>query len=57
MMELGAHESALNQGRRVTLPIEGELETDAMIRDAQHRKYGVDPLDVEAMLSISYPRP
>lgn len=57
MMEIGARESALNQGKRVKLPIEGDLETDTLTRDAQKQKYGVDPLDVEAMLSISYPRP
>jgi predicted dehydrogenase len=57
MMEVGAHESALNQGRRIALPIEGDLEADALTRESLRLKYGVDPLDVEAMLSISYPRP
>ena len=57
MMEIGAHESALNEGKRVKLPIEGDLEADALIRANLMKKYGVDPLDVGAMLSISYPRP
>ncbi len=57
MMEIGARESALNDGKRVRLPVDGELETDALTRAALRQKYGVDPMDVEAMLSISYPRP
>jgi predicted dehydrogenase len=57
MMEIGARESALNEGKRIHLPIQGDLETDAIIRANLRKKYGVDPLDVDAMLSISYPRP
>ena len=57
MMEVGAHESALNEGKRIKLPIEGDLESDEITRAALRKKYGVDPLDVEAMLGISYPRP
>jgi hypothetical protein len=57
MMEIGARESSLQEGRRVKLPVEGDLESDALARAALQRKYGVDPLDVEAMLSISFPRP
>ncbi len=57
MMEIGAHESALNEGKRVKLPLQGDIEADALTREALKQKYGVDPLDVEAMLAISYPRP
>jgi predicted dehydrogenase len=57
MMEIGARESALQEGRRIRLPIEGDLESDALERERQRTKLGVDPLDVEAMLAISYPRP
>ena len=57
MMEVGAHESALQEGRRIRLPLEGDLEADALELGRLAEKYGVDPLDVEAMLSISYPRP
>jgi len=57
MMEIGAHESALQEGRRIKLPIEGDLEADALTREAQKKQFGVDPLDVEAMLSVSFPRP
>ena len=57
MMELGAQESVLSEGKRIRLPLEGDLEADALVRESQKKEYGVDPLDVEAMLSISYPRP
>ena len=57
MMEIGAHESNIQEGRRIKLPIEGDLESDALERERQRKQFGVDPLDVEAMLSISYPRP
>lgn len=57
MMEAGAHESALRDGARVALPLAGAIEADEIARRALREKHGVDPLDVEAMLSISYPRP
>ena len=57
MMEIGARESALQEGKRIPLPLKGDLESDAIEREKQHKQFGVDPLDVEAMLSISYPRP
>jgi len=57
MMEIGAHESNLQEGRRIRLPLEGDLESDAITREAQRKQFGVDPLDVEAMLSVSFPRP
>jgi len=57
MMELGAKESALQQGRRIKLPITGELETDSIIRQEQKEVFGVDPMDVQAMLDLSFPKP
>ena len=57
MMEVGAGESARQEGRRIHLPIAGDLEVDALEREQQRAQFGVDPLDVEAMLNISYPRP
>jgi len=56
MMEIGAHESNLQEGRRIKLPIKGDLESDAITRAAQKKQFGCDPLDVEAMLSVSFPR-
>jgi predicted dehydrogenase len=57
MMEIGAHESALQEGRRIHLPLEGDLESDALTRETLRKQLGCDPLDVEAMLSVSFPRP
>jgi hypothetical protein len=39
------------------LPLAGELIAEDQARRALHEKYGVDPLDIEGMLAISYPRP
>jgi len=57
MMEVGAKESALKEGARVRLPIQGEPESDGRIHAALRARFGVDPLDIEAMLAISYPKP
>ena len=57
MMEIGARESVLQEGRRVALPLDGDLEADQRMRAGIRTKLGVDPLDVEGMLSISYPKP
>ena len=57
MMEVGSKESAINEGKRMTLPLKGETEADARTRDSLKREYGVNPMDVEAMLAISYPKP
>lgn len=57
MMEIGARESAVQQGALITLPLVDDLETDRTVRESLHRAFGVDPLDVDAMLSVSFPRP
>ena len=57
MMEVGAKESAINEGKRITLPLKEDTEADARPRENLKREYGVDPMDVEAMLAISYPKP
>jgi hypothetical protein len=57
MMEMGAKESALNEGKRIRLPIEGELEAEALVRQAQQKQFGVDPMDVAGMLAISHSKP
>ena len=59
MMEVATRESALQDGRRLSLPLpsEGELESEARLRAEEKQRYGVDPLDIEGMLAISYPRP
>jgi hypothetical protein len=57
MMEIGAHESVLQEGRRIKLSLEGDMESDAIERERQRKQFGCDPLDVEAMLAVSFPRP
>jgi hypothetical protein len=42
---------------RLELPLEGDLESEALLRAEQEREYGVDPLDIEGMMSIKYPLP
>ena len=56
MMDVGARESVLREGARVRLPIQEEIESDALIEAELRKKYGVDPMDVEAMMEISVPR-
>ena len=57
MMEVAARESAMQDGRRLSLPLESDLESEAAIRAEEKQRYGVDPLDIDGMLAISYPRP
>lgn len=57
MMEVATRESARQAGKQLTLPLTGELESEAALRAEQRQLYGVDPLDIEGMLAISYPRP
>ena len=57
MMEVATRESAINNGVRLDLPLEGGLESEALLREEQELEYGVDPLDIEGMMSIRYPQP
>ncbi|UCH24718.1 MAG: Gfo/Idh/MocA family oxidoreductase [Trueperaceae bacterium] len=57
MMEVAARESTMQEGKRLQLPLEGDLESEEVLRAKERANYGVDPLDIEGMLAISYPRP
>lgn len=57
MMEVGARESALRGGTRLALPLTGDLASEEQVRAELRARYGVDPLDIDAMLGIAYPRP
>jgi hypothetical protein len=57
MMEVGVRESVLRDNSRVALPLEGDLESEHKVANALRETYGVDPLDIEGMLAISYPKP
>ncbi|MBQ7063401.1 MAG: Gfo/Idh/MocA family oxidoreductase [Firmicutes bacterium] len=57
MMEVAARESILNQGKRIALPLEGDIEADHVILKNMEARLGFDPLDVEAVLGYKAPRP
>ncbi len=57
MMEVGCRESSIQEGKRLALPLPGELESENEVRMALHVKHGVDPMDIEAMLERAIPRP
>lgn len=57
MMEMCARESAMQGGRRIPMPYDGELEIDTLILKKMKESYGVDPLDVEAMMSYVHQKP
>jgi hypothetical protein len=57
MMEVAARESALRNGERLDLPLTGDLEAERRMRESLKGKHGVDPLDIEGMLAVSFPRP
>ncbi|HXF64095.1 MAG TPA: Gfo/Idh/MocA family oxidoreductase [Caldilineaceae bacterium] len=57
MMEVATRESALRDGQRLCLPLQGELASEEKVRAELRAKHGVDPLDIEAMIAVSVPRP
>jgi predicted dehydrogenase len=57
MIESGARLSARRDGAIIHLPMDGEDEADQVELADLRARHGVDPLDIEAMLAISYPRP
>ena len=57
MMEVATRESSLQAGKQLQLPLTGELESEAALRAGLREQHGIDPLDIEGMLAISYPRP
>ena len=57
MMESGAKESALNQGKTIKLPIETELEVDKKQLIELEKKNGINPMDIEQIIDQSIARP
>ncbi len=55
-MWIGADESALRDGAKLSLPLEGEIQADREVSEHLQRDLGAHPMDVEAMLGIAYPR-
>lgn len=57
IMDMASKESALNEGKRIKIPLEDDLEIDVKVRRSLKKQLGVDPMDTEGMLAISYPKP
>lgn len=54
--ECGARESILNNGIKIALPLDVELESEQNALAALKARTGIDPLDVEGMLDYVAPR-
>lgn len=54
-MDRLADESARLDGRRLPISLHADTWVGAERRAAIHQRLGVDPLDIEAMLSLVYP--
>ena len=56
MMNAAARESLLQNGAKVALPLDPEIESEARLHVALKARTGIDPLDVEGMLDYAAPR-
>ena len=56
-MHVACRESSMRGGLPLQIPLQGELQSEVEVRAALQARYGVDPMDVEAMLAVSAPRP
>ncbi len=55
-MDVATRESILREGARVKLPLQGRLESEERTLASLRAKYGVDPMDAEAMMEIAVSR-
>ncbi|GAH34843.1 unnamed protein product, partial [marine sediment metagenome] len=56
-MDAACGRSAAGQGRRVELPLpEEDTPEEQAALEAMRERFGVDPMDPEAVLEISFPR-
>ena len=56
-MSLACTLSESEEGRRIALPLVDEDAADAPARQSLQSEYGIDPMDVEGMMSVNYARP
>lgn len=56
MMNAAARESLLQNGARIALPLDTEIDSEVQLHAALKAKTGIDPLDVEGMLDYAAPR-
>ena len=57
MMEVAARESVLQNGARIALPLDAAPESDEKELRQLRETLGVDPMDVDAMLSYQHDKP
>ncbi len=57
MMEVAARESVLKKGAPVALPVKDSSASDQLALDSVKKEFGVDPMDVEAMLGVKAGKP
>jgi predicted dehydrogenase len=57
VMDVACNLSAGNEGQRVALPLADEAAADAPLRQHLTKQYGIDPMDVEGMMSVNYAQP
>ena len=57
VMNVACELSARNAGQRVDLPLADEAAADAPLRQSLTKQYGIDPMDVEGMMSVNYVQP
>ncbi len=55
-IEVASRESVLNDGARIRMPL-GDTEAERQRTASEKEIIGVDPMDVEAVLSLSFPKP
>ena len=56
-MDMASELSVGQDSRRVTLPLADEEEADAGRKQSLTDQYGIDPMDVEGMMSVNYAQP
>ena len=57
MMNMACDLSAQNEGQRIALPLADEATADAPQHQSLTKQYGIDPMDVEGMMSVNYAQP
>ena len=55
-IETAARESVINDGARIRMPL-GDTEAERQRLQSEKQNIGVDPMDVEAVLALSFPKP
>ena len=56
-MNMACDLSAQNEGQRIALPLGDEAAADAPQHQSLTKQYGIDPMDVEGMMSVNYAQP